>query len=61
MKQHEHSSQKQTSAFSRREFLTASGLTLLGIAAHGCATANSSAHPEPIIDIHQHVLQRPPR
>jgi predicted TIM-barrel fold metal-dependent hydrolase len=55
MKQHEHSLQKQTSDFSRREFLTASGLAMLGIAAHGCAAASSAAHPEPIIDIHQHV------
>jgi predicted TIM-barrel fold metal-dependent hydrolase len=55
MKQHEHSLQKQTRALSRREFLTASGLAMLGIAAHGCATASSAAHPEPIIDIHQHV------
>lgn len=55
MKQHKHSSQQPTGDFSRREFLTASSLAVLGLAVHGCATADSSAHAEPIIDIHQHV------
>src|SRR5438445_10529808 len=41
--------------FSRREFLTTSGLAVLGLAAQGCATVPSSAHADPIIDIHQHV------
>lgn len=39
---------------SRREFLTASSLTLLAAAAPGCSTV-SGKHAEPIIDIHQHV------
>ena len=55
MKRHEHSSQEPAADFSRREFLTASSLALLGLAAHGCVTAPSAAPPEPIIDIHQHV------
>jgi len=55
MKQNNHSYRKETGTFSRREFLTTSGLALLGLAAHGCATAHSSAHAEPIIDIHQHL------
>src|SRR5882762_4494685 len=55
MKQHDHISQKHAGDFSRRDFLTTSGLAVLGLAAHGCATADSSAHAEPIIDIHQHV------
>jgi len=41
--------------YSRREFFTMSGLALAGVTLHGCATAASSPHPEPIIDIHQHV------
>jgi predicted TIM-barrel fold metal-dependent hydrolase len=55
MKQNNHRDPKETGTFSRREFLTTSGLALLGLAAHGCATAHASARAEPIIDIHQHV------
>ena len=40
--------------FSRREFITTTGLVLAGTALTGCATT-SSARPDPIIDIHQHV------
>ena len=39
--------------FSRREFLSSSGLALAGVALTGCVTA--SGHTEPIMDIHQHV------
>jgi len=42
-------------SMSRREFLAVSGLALAGAALHGCATADSVPHDEPIIDIHQHV------
>jgi len=42
-------------SFSRRDFLGTSSLALAGAALHGCATADSSAHAEPIIDIHQHL------
>lgn len=37
----------------RREFLTASSLALLGLAAQGSSTDGQTA--EPIVDIHQHV------
>jgi predicted TIM-barrel fold metal-dependent hydrolase len=46
---------KRQNDFSRREFLAASSLALVGIALPGCATTDSSANPEPIIDIHQHL------
>src|SRR5947208_7360444 len=41
----------------RREFLTASSVALLGLAAQGEAAPPRlpAAAPEPIIDIHQHV------
>ena len=39
-------------SFSRREFLSAASLAVAGTALTGCAT---TSHPEPIIDIHQHV------
>ena len=44
---------------SRRDFLAAASLGLAGAALTGCTT--TSAHPDPIIDIHQHVnyLNRP--
>lgn len=45
----------QNMAMQRREFLTGSTLTLLGIATHGYAIADAAAPAEPIIDIHQHV------
>ena len=38
----------------RREFLTASGVALLGLAVEGASPGQSSA-AEPIIDIHQHA------
>ena len=44
---------KSACHFSRREFLSASGLALASVALPGCATTNDRA--EPIIDIHQHV------
>ena len=40
---------------SRREFLTATSLTLAGAALAGCATTPDPPQSEPIIDIHQHV------
>ncbi len=40
-------------AVTRRDFLTASGLALAGVALTGCATTSSDAGP--IIDIHQHL------
>src|SRR5688572_24737360 len=39
--------------FSRRDFLSFTGLAVAGVALGGCATTGSTA--EPIIDIHQHV------
>jgi predicted TIM-barrel fold metal-dependent hydrolase len=38
----------------RREFLTTSGMALLGVALHG-VHADALQPPEPIIDIHQHL------
>lgn len=47
---------ESSGSFSRREFLTASGLALLGASVAGCSTCCSTGeHAEPIIDIHQHV------
>ena len=40
---------------SRREFLTVSGLAVLGIVVHGHSLSDPSQSAEPIIDIHQHV------
>ena len=40
---------------SRREFLTTTGLALLGVAVQGYSTAQPPQPAEPIIDIHQHV------
>ena len=44
---------KSARNFSRREFLSASGLALAGAALPGCVTTGERA--EPIMDIHQHV------
>jgi predicted TIM-barrel fold metal-dependent hydrolase len=40
---------------SRREFLTTTDLALLGASMSGCSTFSAPDHPEPIIDIHQHL------
>jgi predicted TIM-barrel fold metal-dependent hydrolase len=40
---------------SRRDFLTVSGLTVLGLAIRGYVEAQPPTSTEPIIDIHQHV------
>ncbi len=53
MSQHLSDRAASTSSVSRREFLAVTGLGLAGLALTGCAT--SSARPELIIDIHQHV------
>jgi len=61
MRQSSHHCDKPGSNFSRRNFLAASSLALAGVALHGCATADSPARAEPIIDIHQHLgyMDRP--
>jgi predicted TIM-barrel fold metal-dependent hydrolase len=45
--------QVNSSDYSRRQFLTASGLALASVALPGCATIGHGT--EPVIDIHQHV------
>jgi len=48
--------QDSTRNLSRREFLTAFSVALLGAAVSGCSTfSGSGKRAEPIIDIHQHV------
>ncbi|MSU59638.1 MAG: amidohydrolase [Pedosphaera sp.] len=55
MNRSDHLPPARNQNFSRREFLGASALALAGLALGGCATADSHAPAEPIIDIHQHV------
>ena len=45
----------RTENFTRREFLTTSTLFALAAAAPGCASLDTAAGQEPIIDIHQHL------
>jgi len=45
----------QNGHFSRRDFLRASCLQALSLAAQACKTTQSGIRPEPIIDIHQHL------
>lgn len=53
MNQHQPDRTTAEANYSRREFLTATGLGLAGAALMGCAS--SPARTAPIIDIHQHV------
>jgi predicted TIM-barrel fold metal-dependent hydrolase len=55
MRQSSRHCDKPESGFSRRDFLATSGFALAGVVLHGCATSDSSAHAEPIIDVHQHI------
>ncbi|HET7219055.1 MAG TPA: amidohydrolase family protein [Vicinamibacterales bacterium] len=45
----------ETRPSSRRDFLGASSLALLGVAAHGVDLNLAARTPDPIIDIHQHL------
>jgi predicted TIM-barrel fold metal-dependent hydrolase len=42
-------------AWSRRDFLSATGLAVAATTLAGCATAVQEPRPEPVIDIHQHL------
>jgi Amidohydrolase. len=55
MQRHHRSSQRTAREVSRREFLTASSVAALGLAALAGATGDAFAAAEPIIDIHQHL------
>jgi predicted TIM-barrel fold metal-dependent hydrolase len=55
MRQSSHHCDKPEINFSRRDFLAATSLALVGVALHGCATTDLHAHAGPIIDIHQHL------